>query len=97
MTRIVTYLTEIAGDVNTHVRTARAMCLMMDMIHRGFAVGKFRGYEDVTVQMDYALESPELIPAGACEQYEIDCGETDAGIPEYCVSASQMTIRRNDE
>ena len=97
MTRIVTYLTERAMDVNAHVRMSRAMLLMMDMLHRNFAVGKFKGYEDVTVQMDYALESPELIPAGACEQYEIDCGETDAGIPEYCVSASQIAIRRDDE
>lgn len=97
MSRVVTYLTEPASDVNAHVRMGRAMLLMMDMICRGFAVGKFKGHEDVTVQMDYALESPEVMPAGACEQYEIDCGETDAGIPEYCVSASQMTIRRDDE
>lgn len=95
MTRIVTYLTEHAGDANTHVRMGRAMCLMMDMIHRGFAVGKFKGHEDVAVQMDYAIESPDVIPAGSCEQYEIDCGESPAGIPEYCVSASQTTILRD--
>ena len=97
MTRIATYLTERADDVNLHVRMGRAMVLMMGMIIRGFAVGKFKGHEDVNVQMDYALESPDLIPAGACEQHEIDCGETAAGIPEYCVSASQMAIRRDDE
>ena len=93
MSRVVTYLTVPASDVNVHVRMGRAMCLWMDMVSRGFSARS----NEATICMDYALESPDEIPAGACEQYEIDCGETDAGIPEYCVSASQMTIRRDDE
>lgn len=96
MSRVVTYLTTPASDANSSARMARAMLLMMDMICRGFAVGKFKGYEDVSIQMDYALESPDEIPAGACYQYEIDTGDEDNGLPGYCVSAEQVTIRREE-
>lgn len=92
MSCIVTYLTEPANDVNVSVRMSRGMLLMMEMIERGW----HRGYGiDSRIQLDYALEPPEEMPAGACEQCEVDCGTDEAsGMPEYCVSASQMTIRR---
>lgn len=67
---------------------------MMDMLIRGFNAAAFRGGENVRIQMDYALESPDLIPAGACRQYEIDTGDEDNGLPGYCVSAEQISIAR---
>lgn len=57
------------------------MILMMDMLIRGFNAAAFRGGENVSIQMDYALESPDMIPSGACQQYEIDTGDEDNGLP----------------
>lgn len=94
MSRVVTYLTSRASDVNDHVRMGRAMVLMMAMLRRGFHAAAFRGGENVAIQMDYALESPDWIPAGACQQYEIDTGDEDNGLPGYCVSAEQIRIAR---
>jgi hypothetical protein len=92
MSRIVLYLTEPASDVNAHVRMGRAMCLLMDLHMRGMSV---RNYStEARAHMDYALESPDMIPAGACQQYEIDTGEEDNGMPGYCVSAQQIAIDR---
>ena len=96
MSRVVAYLTTPASVVNSNVRMCRAMVLMMDMIIRGFAVGKFKGHEDVNVQMDYALESPDEIPAGACQQEEIDTGDEENGMPGYCVFAQQISVRREE-
>ena len=96
MSRVVTYLTGPAGDVNDHVRMGRAMLLMMDMLIRGFRASAFRGGENVLIQMDYALESPDMIPAGACQQYEIDTGDEDNGLPGYCVSAKQISVAREE-
>lgn len=94
MSRVITYLTEPASDVNAHVRMGRAMCLLMDMYRGGMAV---RNYStEARACMDYALESPDEIPAGACQQYEIETGDEENGIPGYCVSAQQISIRREE-
>lgn len=96
MSRVVTYLTTSASDVNEHIRMSRGMLLMMDMLLRGFDAAAFRGGENVSIQMDYALESPDEMPAGACQQNEIDTGDEDNGMPGYCVFASQISIRREE-
>jgi hypothetical protein len=92
MSCIVTYLTSPAGQANVGERMARGMVLMINMVEHGW----HRSYGlDSRMQMDYALESPDIIPAGACEQEEVDVGTDEAsGMPEYCISASQITIRR---
>lgn len=94
MSRVVTYLTLMASDANDHVRMSRAMILMMDMILKGMSLGKCTIGNEARAHMDYALESPDLIPAGACEQDEIDTGDEENGMPGYCVSATQMVIER---
>lgn len=92
MSRVVTYLTQPASDANAHVRMGRAMTLWVDMISRGFSSRS----SDARECMDYAIESPDEIPAGACRQYEIDVGDEDNGLPGYCVSAQQITVSRED-
>ncbi len=92
MSRVVTYLTTPADNVNAHVRMGRAMCLWMDMVSRGFSARS----NEATICMDYALESPDEIPAGACQQYEIDVGDEENGLPGYCVSAQQISVRREE-
>lgn len=96
MSRVVTYLTLPASDVNDHERMSRGMLLIVQMLIRGFDAAAFRGGENVSIQMDYALESPDLIPAGACRQFEIETGEEENGMPGYCVSAEQISINRED-
>lgn len=92
MSRVVTYLTTPADDVNAHVRMGRAMCLFMDMYRAGLG---FAGHANESCAcMDYALESPDEIPAGACQQDEIETGDEDNGMPGYCIFASQISIRR---
>lgn len=97
MSRVVTYLTTPASDANSSARMARAMLLMMDMIHKGMSGrGSYTIGNEARAHMDYALESPDEIPAGACYQYEIDTGDEDNGMPGYCVSAEQITISREE-
>jgi len=95
MSRVITYLTTPAGDANTHVRMGRAMVLLMDMYRSGMALRSYRA--ETRACMDYALESPDEIPAGGCQQYEIETGDEENGIPGYCVSALQITVKRDDE
>ena len=95
MSRVVTYLTEPASDANAHVRMGRAMVLLMDMHASGMALSRYRA--ETRACMDYALESPDEIPAGACEQDEIDTGAEETGLPGYCVFARQITVTRDNE
>lgn len=98
VTRTVTYITDVPSDANSSFRMSRSVLLMMSMLRRGFDPAFRTGCGlDARIQMDYALESPEEIPAGACEQYEteVDDGEDGKG-SEQAVMASQIVLRREE-
>lgn len=94
MTRRILCITDVPGDANAHARMSAALLLMLTMFRRGFSVG-FRGLEKTEWHMDYAIEAPDIIPAGACyqDEIEIDDGD-DKNIPEQTLMAAQFTIDR---
>lgn len=93
MTRQVTYCTEKPLPSNSVDNLSRQMSISVHMWDRGYNVAVMR-YDSGTC-IDYSLEAPETLPAGGCEQFEVDCGEDeDRQIQRYVISASQLTVQR---
>lgn len=93
MSRIVTYITDTpmkAGAVN---RMTASMPIMMELWRRDAPISVCR--HDANTSVDYSLDAPDSIPAGACYQFETYAEKDDeTGLDEYCITAQQMTIER---
>lgn len=66
--------------------------LSFEMYRRGLHIPQYR--MESRICMDYALESPDEIPCGGCEQVETYCGTDEKGFEEDYVSAMQTTVPR---
>ena len=70
----------------------KLMLLSFELYRRGLHVHQYR--MESRICMDYALETPDEIPCGGCEQVETYCGTDEKGFEEYYVSAMQITASR---
>lgn len=88
MTRKVTYCTDRPSKVMSSTNLAKVGMLTMQMWPRAYPIDVIR--HDAHTHMDYSIEAPDTLPAGACVQYSDVTCEDD----EYFTCAEQMTIAR---
>lgn len=91
MTRKVTYCTDHPSKVTATALLVRMGTMSMQMWLRAYPIEVVR--HDAHTHMDYSLEAPDILPAGACVQYsDVSCDGD-----EYFTCAEQMTVTREDD
>lgn len=94
MTRVVTYSPHLPPGVGEDQRAA--------FVFKMYAYARQRYGIDIGLwflreQMDYCLDAPQELPAGACVQDEVYLGRTEFGFDEYMVTSHQPVVDREWE
>ena len=93
MTRKVTYCTDRPSKATSTTLLVRMGMMSMQMWPRAYPIEVIR--HDAHTHMDYSLEAPDILPAGACVQYSDDVS-LEGHDDEHFTCAEQMTVTRED-
>lgn len=88
MSRTVTYCTDLPSKATSTTVLSRMGMMTMQMWPRAYPIDVIR-YDSHT-HMDYSIEAPDVMPAGACVQYS-DFGEADDDF--FVCPEQQITYR----